>query len=241
MPDLSRTRRRFLRLGASLGAFSVAGCLNRGAEGVTDGTPTGMIGTTDGSTDTRSPVTPSSTDITTPTPTPQRTPVSVPFRWTVEVLNRHPTAEEPPRIQISVTNEGGEAHSLTTPSHNFPFTDKSPGAAGDPMDTFLVLTNSTSRVKGCWTGDVYDLPSHNGERFEPGDSATVEYDVVNKGQDGGDPEECWPVETFTFWDHYYLDSSDPTRIDGEEFRWGFKIHVEDPPAVHATKLQPFRT
>ena len=110
------------------------------------------------------------------------------------------------------------------------------------MDTYPILTTgSTARVDGCWTGTAYDLDEFNRKRLEPGDSAKVKYYVVNYSEYDEPPEGCWPTETFTFWEEYWMDPSSPAGLDDESFGWGFKIHVEDPPAIQVTQLQPFRT
>jgi hypothetical protein len=180
-----------------------------------------------------------------PSSTPPGTPVSVPFAFDVEVTNPRPGAETPPLIEFTVTNDGEESHGLTTKSHRFPFTAFRATAG----DSALVLLSDPTEWEGgreyeCWAGGNPNLASANGATIPPGSSRTEQYAVVNAAENGnveGPPAECWPAKTFAFVEEYMLDSPTPeTWTDGETFRWGFRLRVDEEPSVSVSTMPPFR-
>jgi hypothetical protein len=180
-----------------------------------------------------------------PSSTPPGTPVSVPFAFDVEVTNPRPGAETPPLIEFTVTNDGEESHGLTTKSHRFPFTAFRATAG----DSALVLLSDPTEWEGgreyeCWAGGNPNLASANGATIPPGSSRTEQYAVVNAAENGNieePPAECWPAKTFAFVEEYMLDSPTPeTWTDGETFRWGFRLRVDEEPSVSVSTMPPFR-
>ena len=215
------SRRRFLQLSTTLLAGGVAGCSGQNLPVERNDSPTQT--TTPG-----------------PTPTQPGTPFSVPFGFDVEVVNRQPTPDEPPKVRITVTNEDSEPHTLGTPTWEFPFTAASDSRNGA---TLALLWEWGDRGEGCWAGRPKAQDSSNGATIGPGESTSAVRAVVNGANGygyGGQPEACWPRNTFLFTESYALDSSEPGVYDGETFSWGFWVRITEDSRIETWEAHPFQ-
>jgi len=145
---------------------------------------------------------------------------SPPFAFDVSMIKPYPTDQRPPILQIKVTNIHDVAHSLTISDNAFPFATSEATKSGSSL--VLDPDIPTDRKNKCWRGIQKSLPEISGQKFEPNESVSAEYAVLN-GDTAGD---CWPKKTFKFQEQYFVDTDNINSIDGgTEYNWEFLLQV----------------
>ncbi|QCC50105.1 hypothetical protein [Halapricum salinum] len=143
-----------------------------------------------------------------------------PFQFQASVVAAEPTVSRPPVIDLAVTNTDDTTHVLTTPNDDFPF--PTPQARADGSALVLDSTPPPRREDDCWRTIPTVLPAIAGHRFEPRETVSKEYAVLNHDSNTA----CWPNDSYEFSQEYALDPDDETTFDGDtSFTWGFTVVV----------------
>lgn len=171
-------------------------------------------------------------DSTTPAPeSGEPTPTGTnPFRFHAAVTTATPSSDSPPKVQVEVKNTDSQAHTLTIADSSFPFA--TPQATSSGQSLVLAEEILTGRENGCWQGSAEVLSEPSGRSFDPDESFSRTYSVVNPP----DAAECWPTGSFEFTEMYYLDPETKDSTDsGTQFTWGFTVTVAEGGTITLTE------
>jgi hypothetical protein len=146
----------------------------------------------------------------------QAIPDGVPFDHAV-TFHGQPSADEPARVTVSITNRGDRAHTVRSTDEALPFPE--PSATSEDGDSLVLLASrdDAERRDGCWIGHARTLPRHDQRTLQPDGSVSHTYALVTDAETDG----CYRPATYPF-THPYTLNPDGSAV---AYEWGFAIHV----------------
>lgn len=138
----------------------------------------------------------------------------------VELVEDTATAEHPPRLRVTVTNDGDEPITLGE-GRAVVFS-----YVTDDGDSLVLLPSGGEYAAepDCWrlTEGVAVTMEYRSLGLDPGESVSQELDLyATKGGDG-----CLPVGDFRFETTYQVAAGEKQPGDGDTASWGFTLQLE---------------